>query len=383
MSSTRLETGNNVFDEAVMRLYKLYSEGHRLVVSFSAGKDSGVSLEIAITAATMADRLPVDVVMRDEEIMFPGTFEYAERVAARDEVSFTWLVANQPIINAFNRVNPYFWVFDPMLKPEEWVRQPPDWATYIEEKNINQMTIPKRFPPDKGKNLYAVVGMRVAESMGRFYGVRSMKGYITKKNPYDVSNVWPIYDMQDSDIWKCISDNKWDYNSAYDVMNRSGVSRNRLRIAPPTMSAASASTLSMAASAWPKWFEAVAIRLPGVRSVAKFGNKAVNPSRRSSESWEDCFQRLCVDDAPDWISERSKIASEKLLTTHSRHSTAPFPEVKPCRTCKGSLGSWKAITMAMYLGDPFSMKMGSSLKYVEPEFFRKGTGNWEGSPTFS
>jgi predicted phosphoadenosine phosphosulfate sulfurtransferase len=117
MPRRRLE--ENVFDAALERLTALYADGHRIVVSFSAGKDSGVCLELVILAARSTDRLPVEVVMRDEEVMYPGTFEYAERVACRPEVEFHWLVAHQPIVNVFDRVSPYFWTFDPLLSPEE------------------------------------------------------------------------------------------------------------------------------------------------------------------------------------------------------------------------------------------------------------------------
>src|SRR6059036_106266 len=129
----------DTFTAAGQRLIGLYGEGHRIVVSFSAGKDSGVCLELAIMAARETGRLPVEVVMRDEEIMFPGTFEYPERQAARSEIDFHWIVANQPIINIFNRAAPYFWVFDPRLSPDEWVRQPPSFAQSIPEKHIGGM----------------------------------------------------------------------------------------------------------------------------------------------------------------------------------------------------------------------------------------------------
>lgn len=76
----RVYTGRDVFAEAVHRMVRVYGEGHRVVVSFSGGKDSGVCLEVCLEAARQTGRLPVEVIMRDEEIMFPGTFEYAERV---------------------------------------------------------------------------------------------------------------------------------------------------------------------------------------------------------------------------------------------------------------------------------------------------------------
>ena len=111
MPGIRVQNGKDVFTSALDRLVELYSKPEdEAVVSFSAGKDSMVVLEMAILAATETDRLPVKVLMRDEEIMFPGTYEYAERVAARPEVDFHWIYASQPILNVFNRENPFIWV---------------------------------------------------------------------------------------------------------------------------------------------------------------------------------------------------------------------------------------------------------------------------------
>jgi len=378
----RRRLAQNVFDAALERLTALYQDGHRLVVSFSAGKDSGVCLEMALMAARATNRLPVDVVMRDEEIMVPGTFEYAERTACRKEVRFRWLVAHQPIVNVFDRVSPYFWTFDPLLDPEDWVRQPPAFAETIEDLCIERMTLPSRFPPPEGKRLYAVLGLRTQESRNRLMGLFSSGSHITKPNPYGVSSVRPIYDWTDGDVWKAIHDNGWDYNQAYDVLHRLGVDRNRLRIAPPTLNAAGLDTLGMAARAWPQWFERVAKRLPGVRTAALFGKRAVQPSRRLGESWEACFKRECLEEAPaEWIKERARRAMESRLSSHAHHSTSPFPEAAPCPNCQGSLRSWKDLALHLYNGDPFSLKA-DNLPYVEPEFFRKGAGTWGGKPNF-
>ena len=89
-----VKTGRDVFDEAVDRMTSLYSEGHRVVVSFSGGKDSTICLELARIAAAATGRRPVEVVMRDEEIMLPGTFEYCERVAEMPDVDFNWVYAS-------------------------------------------------------------------------------------------------------------------------------------------------------------------------------------------------------------------------------------------------------------------------------------------------
>ncbi|KKL98180.1 hypothetical protein LCGC14_1826980 [marine sediment metagenome] len=372
----------NVFEAAIDRMVKVYEQGHRVVVSFSGGKDSGASLEVCILAAQATNRLPVDVICRDEEIMYPGTYEYVLRTAQRPEVNMHWIYACQPIINIFNRKAPYFWVFDPKLPPEQWVRQPPDIAYRVEEQNIEHMTIPKRFPVAKGKELFAVIGLRVSESRGRLYGLFSSKGYLTQPNKYGTRGCRPIYDWGDGDIWKAHNDMKWDYNDAYNTMHRLGVKRASLRIAPPTMNAASVDHLWVASTAWPQWFDRVCQRCPGVRTAAQFGKRSVLPERRLDETWEAAFHRLCIEESPDWIKERSTNLRDKILRGHRHHAATPFPDVTPCYTCKSNIGSWRAMSLAMYNGDPFSMKQ-DYLPFVEPELFRPGAGTWGGRPSFS
>lgn len=376
----RTDLGKNVFDAAMDRLEQEYRAGHRMVVSFSAGKDSNVILELALIAAEATGRLPVEAVMRDEEIQFPGTFEYAERVYERDDVDLHWLVANQPIVNAFNRKDPFWWVFDPQLPPDQWVREPPPYAEHITDLNIEAMTTKERFPPPDGKQLCAVIGLRTEESRGRLFGLHSSGGYRTKPSALTgVVGVRPIYDWKDGDVWKAIEDFHWDYNKAYDTLHRLGTKRKALRIAPPTMSASGIGILQQSAKAWPAWFDRVATRCPGVRTAAMFGRRALTPERRDGETWQETFQRECIDEAPEWIADRSRTAVARLLTQHAHHSTGPLPEVKPCPQCQGgSVGCWKALAQHMYGGEPFSVKF-RFLPQVEPEFFREGAGTWGGT----
>lgn len=387
----RLYTGHGVFDAAVMRLVEVYEQGHTVVVSVSGGKDSGTCLELAIMAAEMTGRLPVYATIQDEEIAFPGTYEYVERIAARPEVDFRWFNCNQPMVNIFNRANPYFWVFDPMLDPEEWVRKPPPYAIDNPEMNIEAIVHPRWFPVEEGKCLIDVVGLRVAESAKRMLGLVSSGGHLTrieKRGGAQFRKIRPIYDWNDGDVWRAHLENGWDYNRAYDVMLSMGMSKKELRIGPPTMNIWSANLLKMASSAWPKWFDRVCSRLQGVRQAAQFGSLVCRPVRRTNETWKDTFRRTCVDEAPaDWIRERALKAEDHFLTAHARHSNEPFPMVKPCHLCGGAqMGSYKKLAFACFNGDPFSLKLLSVSKtkfpYMEPEFFREGAGTWGGTPTW-
>lgn len=383
MAMPRRKVGKNVFDEGVSRMSDVYKAGSRVICSFSGGKDSTVCLELCIIAARETGRLPVEVIMRDDEIMFPGTFEYAERVAARPEVKFHWVYACQPVINVFNRECPYFWVFDPLLDPDRWVRQPPAFAKRIDELNIEALISPKRFPVADGQRIVEVLGLRGDESLQRMLGVFSSKGYMAGARRDGVEKCRPIYDWRDWDVWRAMKEFKWDYNEAYDVMARVGIKRSLMRIAPPTMNPMGVATLSMAMNAWPVWFDRVAKRLPGARTAANFGLRAVRPLKYLGESWQECYRRTCIETAPKWIAERSMYVMEYYLRSHSTHSVTPFPESAHCHSCPGKMGSWRKLAQVMYLGDPFTSKMAGVLKCVEPEYFRPGSGFWNGSPTFA
>lgn len=389
----RVGVGVDVFETGVNRYLELVKQGHRIIISFSAGKDSGVSLELCVEAYKRAGRLigyggseKVSVVMRDEEIMIPGTFEYAERVAARPEIDFHWIIAGQPITNVFNRASPYWWVFDNRLEPEQWVRQPPSIAYRIDSLNIQHICTAERFPPAPGKLSFNVVGLRAQESARRMFGTFSAGGHIIRSDDPEV-RMWglrPIYDWRDEDVWKAIADNKWDYNSAYDVLHKMGVAKRNLRIAPPTLNQAAVGQLQIAARAWPRWFDRVAKRLPGVRTAAQFGLRAVQPHRRYGETWEACFFRECINEAPaNWIKERAMAVMEVKLRRHGQHATTVFPEVKRCSECTDN-GSWKELAMNLYNGDPFCLKTNTTdIPYMEPDFFREGAGKWgDGAPTW-
>ncbi len=371
--------GKTVWVAALDRLRRSYAEGHRVVCSVSGGKDSGVCAELCRIAAEAEGCLPVDLVMRDEEIMFPGTFEYCERLHARPEFAMRWVIAHQPILTAFDRANPYWWVFDKQC-PELWVRQPPDFAEEIPDLDIRSLVSPRYFPVSDEQELHAIVGMRVQESRNREMGLHSSKGYLTGRNQWKVRNSRPIFDWTDSDIWLAIRGEGWDYNSAYDVMHRLGIPRRDLRISPPTMNPAAGDVLrKVGATAWPDWWNRVVRRIPSIRTYAQFGKRAVQPIIRGGESWEQCFQRTCVDQAPEWIAERAQKVQARVVGSHMVHSSAPFPQTSKCYEC-GTIGSWRVLTQTMYQGDPFSQRV--SLPYVDPEFFRPGAGRWEGPPSF-
>ena len=376
----KLNLNINVFDAALNRLQELYEQDHTIVISQSGGKDSTVCMELAIMAADAAGKLPINVIHRDEEILFPNTYEYLDRCAKRPEINFHHVWAGQPVINVFNRKLPYWWIFDETVPQEEWVRTPPDYAYKIDDLNIQALVTKERFPTPEGKDLLACIGLRVQESPNRRMGLFSSKGHITKENNKGVKYLRPIYDWTDGDVWKAINDFKWDYNHAYDVMVKHGRSRNKLRIAPLTMTQAGIPDLQLGQMAWPRWFDKVCHRLDGIRTAAQFGKVSCMPRRKTGETWEDCFKRECIEEAPTWIAQRAQIIMEEQLRIYQKQTGHyELPQINSIRA--NPLGSWKKLALALWNGDPFALKC-NKLPYMEPEYFRKGSGYWGGKPTF-
>lgn len=381
----------NVYDAALQRTVDAFKEGHRMIVAFSAGKDSMAVLELAIEAARKTGRLPVEVWMRDEEIMYPGTYEYAERVANRKEVNFHWLISGQASVNIFNRKNPYYWVFDNRLDSSQWMRQPPSIAQWVDEQSLYNVVNPQSFPPPEGKFLYVVMGVRGAESRRRNMLIHKSNGALSgvandKTSKIDrklEKHFRPIYDWSTKDVWLATKEKGWDYNKAYDTFTRLGIKTERQRIAPIAMDASNCLNLLQAASkGWPEWFERLTHRLPGTKLAALYGKTALQPIRRPTESWQEAYQRLCIDDAPAWIAQRAELYRETVIRKHAAHSNEPIMEIASCPTCSMGRVSWQKMTHNMYFGDPFLTATGSeSLGYVEPETFRIGAGKWGGKPT--
>lgn len=380
--SRKVYLNTDVFQTGLQRLRELYRTNGRIIVAFSGGKDSGVSLELARIASKIERDQPVEVFILDDEIMYPGTFEYQERMAQNKDIQMHWKYACEPMPAVWNRECPYWWVFDWELDPDQWVRKPPPYAQLIDELDLYRIVNPRTFPPPKGEPLYIVIGNRASESRTRLLSIHGAQSFITNPNSLadGACKVYPIYDWSTAEVWKAIKDNHWDYNHAYDVLTKMGLPMERQRIAPPTMAYFGMDSLAIAAAAWPQWYDKVNKRVPGAKTVAKFGMRAVQPLRLTNESWEDCYKRECIQNSPKWISERAVMAMNYMLEQHAKHSTKPFPEIVPCESCGNMTGSWKGLAHILYTGDPYSLKA-TMLPYVQPIQFRPSdTRKWRENP---
>lgn len=221
-------------------------------VSFSAGKDSGVLVNLVIDVAREIGRLPVKVVFSDLEVIFQETARYARSIMDMPEVQPYWLCLEEMEENASSIYERYYKTWD-RSKRDKWVRPMPDMPYVINDDNCPEGL--RRYITGKVEDwtithfgeylcdlagaaeICNFIGMRSQESYGRHMAVAAAK-HRTKKNPYTyltkngADRTWtclPIFDWSTADIWHYYASEGKDYNRVYDSMYRLGLSLSEMR----------------------------------------------------------------------------------------------------------------------------------------------------------
>jgi predicted phosphoadenosine phosphosulfate sulfurtransferase len=234
-----------VWDAALDRIERLFNEFENVVVSFSGGKDSTVTLELALIVARKLNRLPLKVYFLDQEAEWASVIDYVKNVMYRKEIEPIWIQVPIFLPNSISQENPFLVTWEDGV---EWMRDKDPiaikdghvlkgkaekeaktgyWYTYF-VKSLDQI-----FPDEPACFL---AGMRAEESPQRLAGLTTGQTYkdITwgrklneRKHHY---TFYPVYDWCVGDVWKAIHDNKWKYCKIYDEFFRYGLPIKEMRV---------------------------------------------------------------------------------------------------------------------------------------------------------
>ena len=119
---SQIYTNQNVLDAALNRIRRLYDEFEEVIVSFSGGKDSTVTLELAAIVAKEKNRLPLHVVFIDQEAEWEGTIDYVKEVMNRDYIKPMWFQMPMVITNNASIDERYCYCWQEG-KEEEWIHE--------------------------------------------------------------------------------------------------------------------------------------------------------------------------------------------------------------------------------------------------------------------
>ncbi len=226
----------NVWDAAYERMTYLFNEFDEVVVSFSGGKDSTVTLEMALLVAKDLGRLPLTVLWLDQEAEWQAVADYVKRVMYRDSVNPHWLQVPIKLFNATTMDYPWL---NCWAEGDKWMREKDPVSIKINDYGTDRFF--KMFPAYlkkhyKGKSVALLGGVRAEESPNRRAGLINGATYkdITWGKVYDKDQghyvFYPLYDWGYVDIWKAIHDNAWDYCTIYNEFYRYGISPYKMRV---------------------------------------------------------------------------------------------------------------------------------------------------------
>lgn len=289
---------NNVYQEALARINRLYDEFPVVVASFSGGKDSTVILNLALEVAKERDRLPVPVLFIDQEAEWGSVIEYVKAVMYDPQVKPYWLQIPIKLFNSTSHgEDEWLKCWDPD-KESLWTHPKDEIA--IKENVYDTDFFYKVFDnffryhfPDSKACLLG--GVRVQESPSRGLAVTQDPTYkeITwgKKLNRDLGHYtfYPIYDWGLTDVWKYINDNRLEYCKIYDFMYQYGVPPVDMRVSNVHHETALHSLFFMQ-EVEPDTWEKLVQRLPSVNTTKHISkNEYYAPKKLPFmfETWEE------------------------------------------------------------------------------------------------
>jgi len=244
----------NVYSAAVERVDWILDNFPAYYVSFSGGKDSGVTLNLVLERARLKNKLPVPVMFFDWETCYKETIDFVARIMLRDDVEPYWICLPECEDNGSSIYERYWKPWDP-AKRDKWIRPMPTYPFVINQDNMPEewkawydgnsytLWIVKKFgdwlADKKGVDSIAdILGLRTDESYGRHMLVQAQKNrkkmrkwvYQTADNGNKSWICLPIYDWEVSDIWTANAQFGWDYNKTYDRFYRAGKPLHEMRI---------------------------------------------------------------------------------------------------------------------------------------------------------
>ena len=275
----KLYRNETVFDAALDRIRYLYSEFDDVIVSFSGGKDSTVTLNMTLQVARELNRLPVKVVFLDQEAEWQSVVDYIRSIGKLKEIEMWWF---QIPLKLFNSASSDTDWLNCWAEGEEWMRPQEPNSIKINRYSCDRFKeLFKRISLVEwgNKRIAWVAGVRCEESPARAMALTTGITYkhITWGQILDKAKshytFYPLYDWSYTDIWKAIHCNGWEYCKIYDEQYRYGMGVQQMRVSNLHHETSFVSLFYLQEIEKHTW-EALCRRLPGISTLGQLKTDA-------------------------------------------------------------------------------------------------------------
>ena len=326
---------DNVYEASKKRIEYCFKNYDKVCVSFSGGKDSTVVLNIALEVAEELNKLPLDVMFVDEEVIHPTTAEYVERVSKREGVNLIRLCMEWKHRNACSNEEPYWYCWD-KDKKDLWVRELPkdaitDHKRWKKGLSFQEFT-PYYYDKEVGSVVY-LTGVRTEESMRRMNIIISKKNdsYIQSSATWNAVMAHPIYDFSSKDVWLAVHKLGWDYNKTYDIFNKTKYYGKFLqqRVSPP-YGEEPLRQLWLYAECFPEMWSKMLNRVPGVATAWRYSNTELysNASEKPDHLTYKQYVNVLLDSYDKEYKNKVKSTLNKYIKSHYKKTRDEIDETK-------------------------------------------------------
>jgi len=223
----------DVVQAARQRIINAFSNGTKVYLSCSGGKDSIVMMDITYKLILEGKINPaqLEAIFIDEESMYDDVIDVVKIWRKRFLMAgakFTWFCMEYRQMNCLHSLEEEetFVCWD-RFQRDKWCRPMPPFAVTSHPLLKPRAEVYQSFTKRLQSDGITLVGVRVAESVQR----RKYIAKVMNSNAMTGSHLmYPIYDFKDPDIWLYIKLNNLEYPKAYEEMYACGVAKNRLRI---------------------------------------------------------------------------------------------------------------------------------------------------------
>lgn len=110
----------NVYEAAKARLRLVFTHFTQVCVAFSGGKDSSVTLHLALEVAKEVGHGPLHVLFLDLEGQYRATIDHVTEMLSRDDVRPWWVCLPINLRNASSALEPFWCAWEPG-READWI----------------------------------------------------------------------------------------------------------------------------------------------------------------------------------------------------------------------------------------------------------------------